>query len=69
VSFTGIIRLVNSVLYLIYQLAVITESEYDGLVIENAPDGIRVPDAFSSSTDIVKVPLTLSPGAGDPGSV
>ena len=41
-----------------------TESEYEGLAIVKVPDGTSVPDAFNSSTDIVNVPSTESPGAG-----
>ena len=45
------------------------ESEYEGLVIEKVPEGCNCPDALSSDTDIVSVPLTTSLGAkvGGPG--
>jgi hypothetical protein len=38
------------------------DSEYDGLVIEKVPEGCNCPDALSSDTDMVNVPLTTSPG-------
>jgi hypothetical protein len=45
------------------------ESEYVGLVIEKVPEGCNCPDALSSDTAMVKVPLTTSVGAkvGGPG--
>ena len=41
------------------------ESEYEGLVITNDPDGCRLPAALSSETARVSVPFTVSPGGND----